>query len=185
VTNYLTDFLAGTLWMIPGCALLCIAVVAGQVMTRMSLNFCGMPGARPKASNTCVIVFVIWLIVIIALAVIGVATRAQNCAGGTQVYNIDTGENYVSCPDGSTETISTTTQILSLAYSAIWLAFFVYFTMAVCFTRAAMRRKYQIKPSCCGECDDCCFSFWCSCCVVSADATNHDWMCLLSVCCLS
>mmetsp|Transcript_68415 Transcript_68415/g.95111 ORF Transcript_68415/g.95111 Transcript_68415/m.95111 type:complete len:81 (+) Transcript_68415:1-243(+) len=48
--------------------------------------------------------------------------------------------------------------------------------IAVCRTRAHMRRQYQIRPGCCGGCEDCCCVFWCGCCTVQQMARHtHDY----------
>jgi len=114
-------------------------------MTRMSRNFCGLPGARPKRSHTLLIITGIWLYVRFAQAIACVI-----------IYGNDPG--------------STTAQFSSFIYSALDIAFSVYFLFAVINTRIAIRRRYQIPPGCCGECDDCCCTFWCPCCTVSTNA---------------
>jgi PLAC8 family len=112
----------------------------------------------------------IWLFVMIAQAALRLVIGSQQCTGGIQTYNFDTDTTYITCPDGSIEDLTTTAQISYGVHSVLGVAFFAYIVIAVCHTRAAIRKKYHIQPSACGECDDCCFTFWCSCCAVSTDA---------------
>jgi Cys-rich protein (TIGR01571 family) len=46
----------------------------------------------------------------------------------------------------------------------IGLIFVIYETSYGCHLRKAMRTKYEIPTSNCGEAEDCCCMFWCSCC---------------------
>ena len=142
-------------------------VLAGQVMTRMSRNFMGSSGARPSVSNTCGIVSAIYICILSPLFILPMIAPFLHCAGGILVYGEHHATEYIMCPDGSKE------EIIPAVYRFVGLIyitpiiFIVYMWFAVFNTRAAMRRKYQIPPSACGECDDCCCSFFCHCCTVS------------------
>jgi hypothetical protein len=108
------------------------------VMTRMSRNFCGLPGARPKGSNTCLIITAIWVFVWFAQAILRVvmfiistSISSQQCTGGVQDYNVDTDTTVIRCPDGTYQTYNTAAQVTYFisyfTHSALGMAFFVYF----------------------------------------------------------
>ena len=143
-----------------------LIVLLGQVMTRMSRDWFGGEGERPSRSNTCYIVLAIWLVVIVIRnLILGSMQRATYCAGGWQW--IDNGQVYIKCPDGSIEYPSDRYFNLGTAMTVIGFCFFLYMLIATCRTRAYTRQKYQIRTGSCGGCEDCCCSFWCSCCTVS------------------
>ncbi|CAB9506808.1 expressed unknown protein [Seminavis robusta] len=166
----------------------CEPILGGQVMTRMSRDFMGGPGARPSASKTCQIVTGIFIVVAIVQGALRAVQGATNCPYGNQRYN-DAGELYIQCPDGTTETPTSTFQIVGLVHAIVGFLFAVYFFFAICRTRAAIRRKYEIKPECCGEAEDCCCTFWCSCCTVQQmarhtnDYSTYDVGCCSGDCC--
>ena len=39
-------------------------------------------------------------------------------------------------------------------------------TYFLCVSRQMVRQRDQIPEGCCGSCDDCCVSYWCSCCAL-------------------
>lgn len=51
-------------------------------------------------------------------------------------------------------------------------------------TRAYIREKYSIPARCCGECEDCCCSFWCTCCTIGQMARHTaDYETYAAICC--
>ena len=53
----------------------------------------------------------------------------------------------------------------------LYFAFFLYFFIAMCRTRQAIRARYKIEDNC-GGCSDCCCTFWCSCCTINQMARH-------------
>lgn len=56
-----------------------------------------------------------------------------------------------------------------------WLSvtFFVFVVCLASRTRRHIRQKYRIPGGgCCGDCDDCCTSFWCTCCTIAQMAVS-------------
>lgn len=51
-------------------------------------------------------------------------------------------------------------------------AFFIFVVCLIAKTRRRIRQRYNIPAGCCGECDDCCTSFWCTCCAISQMARH-------------
>ena len=121
----------------------CQPVLSGQVMTRMSRDWFGGPGDRPIKSKTCSIVVTIWIIVVVIDIVLGSIQRSTYCFGGRTMINFDTGVQYIECPDGSIEYPTQTFMVLGQVSYWIGFVFFLYMLIAVCRTRANMRRKYQ------------------------------------------
>lgn len=55
-------------------------------------------------------------------------------------------------------------QMLTIIGEVVWLVFVVLSTYLVMTARKRIREKDNIPAECCGECNDCCCSFWCQCC---------------------
>jgi Cys-rich protein (TIGR01571 family) len=142
------------------------SVLSGQVMTRMGRNFIGAPGDPPAVSKTCMIVTGIWFAAIVIDVILQMVLDSEACWGGRVKYNSEE-ENVIECPDGTTIEITSTYNTISIIAGIIGLIFSCYMLVAICNTRSAMRRKYNIPPSMCGGCDDFCCACWCSCCAVS------------------
>jgi len=58
----------------------------------------------------------------------------------------------------------------------VWPLFIIWVVLCMTKIRNLLRRKYQIPASSCGDSmDDCCMSFWCTCCVLVQMARHtHD-----------
>ena len=140
-------------------------------MTRMSRDMFGGPGLRPSVSNTCMIVTAIWIVVCIIQFSLQMVMEAEACWGGSVEIN-DAGQSQIRCPDGTIMDPSGAYQAVSAVSGVIGFAFFLYIFVALCRTRNAMRRKYNIPAGACGGCEDCCCSFCCSCCTVSFDVAD-------------
>jgi len=140
-------------------------------MTRMSRDWLGGEGPRPTASRTCMIVTWIFIASLIINAILSLAADSVTCFGGDSAYVEDatTGSysTVIICPDGTTEAPNTAYQAITTTASVFSIIFAVYVFFIACRTRAYMRQKYQIPAKCCGDAEDCCCVFWCSCCSVS------------------
>jgi PLAC8 family len=144
-----------------------ILVLVGQVMTRMSRDMFGGRGPRPSMSNTCKTMTGIFLFAVLVQIALSIVMDTQSCFGAQEQYNEETLELEILCPDGTIVEPSTVYSAVRSVTSLVSLAFMIYVLIATCRTRQAMRKKYKIEPTCCGGCEDCCCSFWCSCCTVS------------------
>ena len=169
----LSTFLNTIVNCVPLPATFYTAVLAGQVMTRMSRDMFGGPGARPSVSNTCKIVTSIFVVVLVIQCALQIVMDTEACYGGRVRINQDTLESEIECPDGSIEELSDTYNAVRAISGVIGCVFAIYILVAVCRTRYAMRKKYSIPPRCCGGCEDCCCSFWCSCCTVRSLFVIH------------
>ena len=58
--------------------------------------------------------------------------------------------------------------ILNLLVGAI----FIFFLVLLCKTRRHIRERYQIPEQQCHGCEDCCCTYWCSCCTVAQMARH-------------
>jgi PLAC8 family len=138
-------------------------------MTRMSRDWIGGPGLRPSASRTCQIVTGIWLVVLLIQATMQIVMDSQGyCLGGQLTYDLDKHLYVILCPDGSINVPNSTYKATNWIAGLVGGCFALYTIFAICRTRQAIRKKYQIEAGYCGNvCEDCCCAFWCSCCTVS------------------
>ncbi|KAI2513576.1 PLAC8 family [Fragilaria crotonensis] len=153
-------------------------VVLGQVMTRMSRNWIGGPGNPPDTNNTYMTVLIIFLVyVVLWIIFYSVLVSSANCTTSNGYYDDDY-YTTTTCTGGSTYTA------MSALLSIINISFSVYILVALCQTRRKIRDKYNIPPSACGGCDDCCCSFWCPCCTVNQMARHtNDYRAYPVECC--
>lgn len=160
-------------------------ILLGQIMQRMSRNFVGCEGERPSASKTCMVVTIIYVIFMAIEIGISASVEAQaGCAGANYQYDVDSNNYVLTCPDGSTANESSVSRTLSSVLSILSTIFFVYLLVSTCLTRSAIRKKYNIPSSCCGECEDCCCAYWCFCCSVQQMARHtHDYRAQPVGCC--
>lgn len=141
-------------------------IVAGQVMTRMSLNWLAGSGERPSVSSTCKVVTGIVCFVIVLQSILQIVMESVSCYGVKQEYNEATGTIEWTCPDGSTIESNSAFSALRTVISIVAFCFALYRLWIVCQTRRAIREKYDIKPGCCGPLNDCCVAYWCLGCAV-------------------
>ena len=141
-------------------------------MTRMSRGWLGGRGPRPSDSRTCQVVTSIFILQIINQYVGRLFMISQQCAGGREVYNFDTDEKEIHCPDGTIETHTSVFQIVNFVSGIATLFFGIYWLVIMCRTRDAMRRTYGIPTGECGDCEDFCCSFWCPSCTVSLSSAK-------------
>lgn len=68
--------------------------------------------------------------------------------------------------------------------NTVTTAFYLYTLIVMMRTRAAVRAKYEIPNERCGDAEDCCCAFWCSCCTVAQLARQTaDYDQQRAVCC--
>ena len=134
----------------------------------MSRNWIGGAGNPPATSNTFMMVCIIFIVYCVLWIILySVMVSSATCSTQT-VYNGYTDDYYQTtvCTGGSTYSA------MSALLSIMNIAFSVYFLVAMCQTRKTIREKYNIPPSSCGDCDDCCCTFWCSCCAINQMARH-------------
>ena len=129
-------------------------------MTRMSRNWIGGAGDPPTTSKTFMVVciiFIVYCVLWIILYSVMVATMPK-----CEYYRYS---SYRCTGPGTYNAMSALLSIMNIVFS-------VYFLVAMCQTRKTIREKYNIPPSSCGDCDDCCCTFWCSCCSINQMARH-------------
>lgn len=125
----------------------------------MRLDWCGRPTTRKSADfafNVVVGCYFTFLVVRYSLAIYTTknATIALN-----DPSNIDLQKSYQQA-------------LLLNVQNALDLVFLIYTILLMCRSRRAIRSKYAIPTTCCGECEDCCCSYWCGCCTVGQMARH-------------
>lgn len=135
-----------TIWC-PPCAV-------GQIMTRMSLGYCGKPLMRDKIQKMSTYRFVLFFTVLFEIFIW--ATSAM-----VNVNNRD-GKPYVT-DDKETSFL----MILEILQDVFSLAFAIYCFVITVRTRKFIRQKYEIPTKCCGKCEDLCCSVFCGICTVT------------------
>ena len=122
-------------------------------MTRLKLTWSASEGTAAQASKT----FRIMMIITVAWIVLSQAYSAVlNATASTDAY-------------GQPSTAFVVTYYVG---EALHLSYFVFLVCLVIRTRRHIRQKYRIPEGDCGGCDDCCSSFWCSCCAVAQMAVS-------------
>lgn len=135
------------------CAWCCNVIAMGQVMTRMQLTWLGGIGPYSLTKYTFTIVVAIFVTLqIYALYVNHVQIKMTQ----EFVAAVQAGEDPVP-------------PHLPFHYLVIIYVFLIWFIVATCRTRKAIRQRYQIPEKCCPGygCEDCCCVYWCTCCTVS------------------
>lgn len=127
-------------------AMCCPLLLLGQVMTRMEMNFCGLPGSPEQVQNTFKYLLYIWL----GYVVVGVFFGPK-----------DTAED------------DDDVQPINPIYS-LYGSFLMIYTLVLMYrTRRAIRERYDIPDeTTCRVTNDCCCSFWCGCCTISQMARH-------------
>lgn len=136
-------------------------VALAQIMTRMQLNWCGEQKGPAAASSTFKHVLIIFLAYL----------------GTREVLNAFMRANAPPLPDDDSVTIeisefSATWWVLYGLSWATEIVFFLYMLVMVIRTRSLIRKKYAIPEDHCTGCEDCCCSWFCSCCAVSQMARH-------------
>lgn len=144
----------------------CPLILMGQVLTRMKLNWLGVPAPESEWTNTFRNVFVIFLVSLIV--------------------------NIFIAPDPKF-TVNEVGEIVRIDTPAIWrvivthvinIAVLVYTFVTLMKTRRAVREKYEIPERNCKGCEDLCCAVCCGCCTVSQVARQTaDYYERRAVCC--
>ncbi|GKZ00612.1 hypothetical protein MPSEU_001013400 [Mayamaea pseudoterrestris] len=140
----------------PMCWVACCwrPIALGQVMTRMGLNACGTPTSRDAYWTA---------FKVLALVFLGTVFVDQVITRSTSAYYLTQTDEYGN-PDYSKIPASV---ILAWGIQGgMRTVYFFYMLFLMIRTRAHIRHKYQIPETSCRGCEDCCCSFWCSCCTV-------------------
>ena len=139
----------------------CPLILMGQVMTRLKLNIWALPGTPTEVKNTFKYMLCLWVGFYIFQSIFA-----------PPLSTVDTDDNTVIGFSPSP------------LYSLAGFLMFAYSLTIMIRTRRAVREKYAIPDdTTCGVSNDCCCSFWCSCCTVSllarqtADYENDRAMC--------
>jgi Cys-rich protein (TIGR01571 family) len=153
----------------------CQPIALAQVMTRERLNWLGSPGSVAEVAATfkrVVLIFVACVILKVFLSALYVGLIFQYAHQVTPDYTMN---DNVQIP-ASAAVVNAINQALSYAY-------LIYLLVATLRTRASIRDKYAIPEQSCKGCEDCCCSYWCSCCTVAqmmrhtADYDKYDAQC--------
>jgi len=131
----------------PSCLNACCfpQILLAQVMTRMGLNFMGLPGTPEEVTNTFKYVFYI-VVACFGLNMVFSGTHVEN------TRDLDDLEDIAPNP----------------FVSFVGFCLTVYTVITMCRTRRAVRERYQIPAdSTCGADNDFLCSFCCSCCTAA------------------
>jgi len=178
------------------CALCCAIPFQGQIMTRLNLTWLGSPGVVEKTKNTfkiVVVCYVVFEICIFILSQIESQIVTKYLQENPDVLG-SLGDDYTPFDAALQLQELTRSGALGPVYSVVssigWLLstiLSVWLLVTMIRTRMYVRRKYDIKAKCCGDCvEDCCVSFWCTCCTLGQMARHtSDIATQGSACCTS
>lgn len=142
----------------------CFSLIAiSQVMTRLKLNWIAIPAKTDKETKrTFGIMVLITVFVLVFNSILGIIA--------TNEIQMHTNEQN----EITTIELSPLYEIVNLVRNIMDLFYVVYTIYTITKTRLYIREKYSIKGSCF---EDCCLSFWCTCCAVAQMArhtTDYD-----------
>mmetsp|Transcript_6272 Transcript_6272/g.12547 ORF Transcript_6272/g.12547 Transcript_6272/m.12547 type:complete len:307 (+) Transcript_6272:91-1011(+) len=141
----------------PMCCLACwfTSCALGQVMTRMKLSVCGDPlDGRKQCMPTFRILFIITAVYqIINWILTIVVDEAED--DDERYYDVEN--------DTSNKESDPAIEAVGAVNAAISLSFGLFILIITIRSRGYIRRKFNIPGNCF---EDCCCSFWCSCCTV-------------------
>ena len=121
-------------------------------MHRLKLTWTGHRGRDiAETSSTFRILFWMWIVWV----------------GVRVVWNI----LYSMDEHDQLDDISTADIVLSVV-NLILLVVDLFFLVLICKTRRHIRNKYQIPEQQCHGCEDCCCTYWCTCCTVAQMARH-------------
>jgi len=154
----------------------CPLFALGQVMTRMSLNWYGMPATVAEASSTFKkVVFVVIGRTFLYMIIEMFAFISLKLYEDYEYYE------YGHYAMGG---VQLTIAFIRFFDWAVWVAFVMYAVAAVMNTRRFIRQKYAIPEKDCKGCEDCCCSFWCFGCAISQMARHTaDYDTYAAACC--
>ena len=135
------------------------SVLLGQVMTRLKLTWSAQEGGNPaQTSSTFRIIAFLW-ITWLSLRIL------------PNYFTVASTDEYGE--------LNMTGGFVILFLSLLGMAISIFFFIITCKTRRHIREKYQIPEQQCHGCEDCCCTYWCSCCTVAqmarhtGDYANH------------
>eukprot|EP00568_Trieres_chinensis_P007077 CAMPEP_0183308410 /NCGR_PEP_ID=MMETSP0160_2-20130417/21828_1 /TAXON_ID=2839 ORGANISM="Odontella Sinensis, Strain Grunow 1884" /NCGR_SAMPLE_ID=MMETSP0160_2 /ASSEMBLY_ACC=CAM_ASM_000250 /LENGTH=211 /DNA_ID=CAMNT_0025472251 /DNA_START=109 /DNA_END=744 /DNA_ORIENTATION=+ len=134
------------------CACCCPTPLMGQVLTRMKMNWLG---SDASGSGEWKQTFKKVLFLVIAVCVYDAVVAPI----GNPVVKLDENDEIVVVKEAN--------PTVAFLNSVVGLAFFLYTLVVLMKLRAAVRARYQIPEKRCHGCEDCCLSFWCTCCTVA------------------
>jgi Cys-rich protein (TIGR01571 family) len=129
----------------------CPQILMGQVLTRMRMNWLGLPAPEMDWRMT----FRRVVIIVIVSYVLSFILQPP----GPDVITTDDGTVTIIPNDGPLWR--------SILYNILTTAFVLYTVIVLMRLRAAVRAKYEIPTKRCGTMEDCCCAFFCVCCTVS------------------
>jgi len=152
----------------PACcnAYFCQLILLGQIMTRLKLTWLASEGTLAQTQRTFRIMLILTVVCIVLTTI---HSAVQN-----EMAPLDaTGQPSKA--------------YLVTIWVGQWLSvtFFVFVVCLASRTRRHIRQKYRIPGGgCCGDCDDCCTSFWCTCCTIAQMARHTtDYSTYMGQCC--
>jgi Cys-rich protein (TIGR01571 family) len=134
----------------------CYPIALGQVLTRLELDWFGSPtdDKVPREWSAFRVISLVWIVYAAFHYTVGVVTFPYS-ANGTKSDDP---------PLWST--------VLMGADNGLSVAFSLYTLIVMVRARSYVRAKYSIPERDCAGCEDCCFSYFCHCCVVAQMARH-------------
>jgi len=161
-------------------AFCCSPILTAQVMTRMNLDILGRSVPATRKVNTFYVVLIIALLEVFLVRIVNLVLFKMTHNEVTLSPGI-----VVEVPKEGMEGVASLIATVFLYQRLMFIIFILYiFTV----TRAVVRNKYAIPTSFCtcgaGIVEDCCLSFWCSCCTAGQLARHTmDYDTYPGVCC--
>jgi Cys-rich protein (TIGR01571 family) len=134
----------------------CYPIALGQVLTRLKLDWFGSPtdDKVPREWSAFRVISLVWIAYAAFHYTVGVVSFPYS-ANGTKSDDP---------PLWST--------VLMGADNGLSVAFSLYTLIVMVRARSYVRAKYSIPERDCAGCEDCCFSYFCHCCVVAQMARH-------------
>lgn len=123
------------------CSFFFSKIAMAQVMVRMQLTWLGEPGHLVSTQNTFKVVVILWISYIVYSTSLEIASL-----------------------DYTPETLPPLLILLKVVGSCCFTIWTIY---SLCRTRQNVRAQYSIPEQHCIGCEDCCCSFWCTCCTLA------------------
>jgi len=164
-------------------AFCCSAVLTAQVMTRMNLDILGRPAPTSRKVNTFYVVLIIVLLEVFLFRIVKEILFWMTHNTLTLPSGVVT-----AVPKEGMEGVASLIDTFFLYQRLMYIIFVVYILTV---TRSFLRNKYAVPTHFChtpstsaGVVEDCCLSFWCSCCTAGQLARHTmDYDTYRGVCC--
>jgi Cys-rich protein (TIGR01571 family) len=154
----------------------CAPLALAQVMTRMKLNWCGQRKGDQAAGKTCLTILLLFCAYIVT----------DYALDFLAIHYAPTTQEQANNNNDMMPEYSTQYWIIYSVRMALRLIFIVYMLLVSIRTRKFVRDTYDIPEQQCGGCEDCCCSYWCSCCTISQMSRHTaDYDTYPSSCCTS